>query len=258
TEIMQNPYVLADADGEWFEVYNAGTVAVDMNGWTIRDVDFDSHVIAAGGPLVINPGEYKVLGNNALAMAGEGVTLFYQYAGIALGNADDELILETATAVLVDQVVWDDGLTFPDPIGRSMQWNGMGSNDDGANWGDTGPVFGSGDRGTPGLANDLVSAAPVPGLFSELRGNVPNPFNPSTAVFFSLDRDGHARLDIYDVRGRQVRTLVDARLTAGSYDGAYRWDGRDDQGRSVTSGTYFQRLELDGKVVGSRKMMLVR
>ncbi|MBE0565780.1 MAG: lamin tail domain-containing protein [Krumholzibacteria bacterium] len=258
TEVMQNPLVLLDAVGEWFEIHNAGAVAVDINGWTIRDLGTDSHVINNGGPLVINPGEYKVLGINAAAMAAEGVTLFYQYTGITLGNADDELILETAGAVLVDQIAWDGGPVWPDPNGASMQWSGNGDNADGATWSNAITPFGSGDLGTPGTANDDVSAVPVPGLFSELRGNVPNPFNPSTAVFFSLDRDGHARLDIYDVRGRQVRTLVDAQLTAGSYDGAYRWDGRDDQGRSVTSGTYFQRLELDGKVVGSRKMMLVR
>lgn len=258
TEVMQNPLVLLDAVGEWFEIYNAGAVAVDINGWTIRDLGTDSHVITNGGPLVINPGEYKVLGINAAAMAAEGVTLFYQYTGITLGNADDELILETAGAVLVDQIAWDGGPVWPDPNGASMQWSGSGDNADGATWSTSTSPFGSGDLGTPGSANSAVSAVPVPGLFSELRGNVPNPFNPSTAVFFSLDRDGHARLDIYDVRGRQVRTLVDAQLTAGSYDGAYRWDGRDDQGRSVTSGTYFQRLELDGKVVGSRKMMLVR
>ncbi len=250
--------MLADADGEWFEVYNAGSVAVDMNGWTIRDAGIDDHVIDNGGPLVINPGEYKVFGINATAMAAEGVTLFYQYAGITLSNADDEIILETPTAVMVDSVGWDDGLTFPDPSGASMQWNGEGDNADGAQWSESGAVFGSGDKGTPGAANDLISPVPVPGVASSLHGNVPNPFNPSTAVGFTLANGGHAQLGIYDVRGRLVRVLVDAQLTAGDYTGAYRWDGRDDAGRTVTSGTYFQRLVVDGKVIGSGKMMLVR
>ncbi len=258
TEIMQNPFILADADGEWFEVYNAGALAADLNGLVIRDDGIDDHVIDAGGPLVINPGEYKVLALNATAMAAEGVTVFYQYSGITLSNADDELQLETADGTVIDRVAWDDGLTFPDPSGASMQWIGTGDNADGANWSDSGPVFGSGDRGTPGAANDVVSAAPTPGLVTALRGNAPNPFNPTTAFRFTLAAESHARLAVFDVRGRLVRTVVDARLAAGDYDGAYRWDGRDDQDRAAVSGTYFYRLTVDGKVVGSGKMMLVK
>ena len=258
TEVMQNPLVLADADGEWFEVRNAGAVAVDMNGWTIRDDGTDSHVIDNGGPLVINPGEYKVLGVNAAAMALEGVTLFYQYAGILLGNGDDELVLVTGGAVLVDHVVWDNGPIWPNPNGASMYWSGSGDNGDGANWSVSITPFGSGDLGTPGAANDDVSAVPVPGTPTVLAGNYPNPFNPTTTFNFTLAKDGHAVLGVYDLRGRLVRTLVDDTLPAGSYDGAYRWDGRDGRGQAVNSGTYFYRLELDGQVVGARKMMLIK
>ena len=258
TEIMQNPNALSDAEGEWFEVYNAGTGPVDMNGWLIRDVDLDDHVIANGGPLVINPGEYKVFGINAAAMAGEGVTVFYQYAGIALGNGADELILETPAAVVVDSVAWDDGLTFPDPIGKSMQWDGNGDNADGANWADTGPVFGSGDRGTPGLPNDVVSPAPLPGAVTALAQNHPNPFNPNTLLSFSVATPGRVTLRIYDLRGRLVRALLDEHLEAGVYNGVHRWDGLDDRGQAVTSGTYFCRLETaDGQAL-SRKMTLLR
>ena len=257
TEVMRNPLILADADGEWFEVRNDGAVAVDMNGWTIRDDGTDSHVINNGGPLIINPGEYKVLGIDAAAMALEGVTLFYQYSGVTLGNAADELVLETAGTVPVDAIVWDDGTIWPSPNGASMFWRG-GDNGDGANWSVSITPFGSGDLGTPGAANDDVSAAPVPGTPTVLAGNFPNPFNPTTTFNFTLAKGGHAVLGVYDLRGRLVRTLVDDTLPAGSYDGAYRWDGRDGRGQAVNSGTYFYRLELDGQVVGARKMMLIK
>jgi len=258
TEIMQNPFVLADTDGEWFEVYNAGAVPVDMNGMMIRDDGIDDHIIDNGGPLVINPGEYKVFGINATAMAAEGVTLFYQYSGIALGNADDELQLETSEGVVIDRVAWDNGLTFPDPDGASMQWSGNGDNADGANWSTAIAPFGSGDLGTPGAANSDVSPAPLPGAVTVLRGNVPNPFNPSTAFRFTLAHDASTLLAVYDVRGRLVRTVVDAPLKAGDYTDTYRWDGRDDQGRGAVSGTYFYRLVVDGKTVGNGKMMLLK
>ena len=122
-EVMKDPFVLTDANGEWFEVYNDGSNPVDMNGWTIRDDGFDSHVIDNGGPLIIGAGEYKVLVRNAAAMTGEGVAVFYEYSGITMGNSDDELILETAGAVIVDSIAWDDGITWPDqaasPCSRS-------------------------------------------------------------------------------------------------------------------------------------------
>ena len=257
-EIMQNPLVLLDAEGEWFEIYNAGPDAVDINGWTIADNDYDSHVIDNGGPLVIASGAYMVLGVNATSMAAEGVTLDYQYSGISLGNSADELILLDATLAEIDRVEWDNGATFPDPVGASMQWDGTGDNADGTNWGDTGPVFGSGDRGTPGGVNDLES--PVPGLLVEtsLRANHPNPFNPMTAFNFSLKADDHVKLQVYDVRGHLVRTIVDTDLTAGSYDGTYRWDGRGDDGRLVNSGTYFYRLSTGSGYAEARKMTLLK
>jgi len=88
-----------------------------------------------------------------------------------------------------------------------------------------------------------------------LLGAVPNPFNPQTMVRFSLPAEQHVRLDIYDVQGRLVRTLVDGVRPAGM--GEARWDGRDRTGRGVASGTYFARLQAGGiQQVGS--LTLVR
>ncbi|MFO7655386.1 MAG: lamin tail domain-containing protein [Candidatus Krumholzibacteriia bacterium] len=258
TEIMQNPLVLYDSDGEWFEIYNAGSLPVDLNGWTIQDLGYDSHVIANGGPLVINPGEYQVLGVNATAMAGEGVTLFYQYAGIALGNADDELILVDTLAREIDAVAWDGGPVWPDPNGASMQWSGRGDNADGTTWTTSVAPFGSGDLGTPGAPNTDLTGVPVPALANRLGPNYPNPFNPATKFSFTLASDAQVSLVVFDVRGRQVRTILEQRLPAGDYSNVYAWDGRDDQGRAATSGTYFYRLETDGGFRASGKMTLVK
>jgi len=258
-EIMQNPMSLADSDGEWFEVYNAGIVAVDMNGWTIRDLGINTHVIDNGGPLVIQPGEYQVLALNAAAMALEGVTVFYQYASIALGNADDEIELLDALMQQIDLVVWDGGPIWPDPTGGSMQWSGVGDNNDGTTWGVGGPAFGSGDHATPGAINNTDTGVDdTPVLITALGANTPNPFNPKTSFSFMLDRDEHVSLQVFDLRGRQVRLVVDADLVAGDYVNAYEWDGRDDTGRAVTSGTYFYRMTTGSGHVEARKMTLLR
>ena len=88
-----------------------------------------------------------------------------------------------------------------------------------------------------------------------LAGAAPNPFNPRTTVSFGLAAPGRARLALFDVRGRLVRTLLDADLGAG--DHAVIWDGRDDQGRDAPSGTYLCRLTAAGLERRSR-MQLVR
>ena len=74
-----------------------------------------------------------------------------------------------------------------------------------------------------------------------LLGPVPNPFNPTTLVRFTLPASQHIVLGIYDVRGRLVQTLVDGIQTAGLH--RIRWNGHDASGRAVSSGTYFARLQ---------------
>jgi subtilisin-like proprotein convertase family protein len=109
--------------------------------------------------------------------------------------------------------------------------------------------------------NLLVPApvTPVPGdgppLATRLVGNVPNPFNPQTEVAFDLAREAAVKLEVFDVRGRMVRRLVDGRLAAGRH--AAVWDGRDDDGREVASGTYLARLAADDEMT-RLKMTLVR
>jgi hypothetical protein len=88
-----------------------------------------------------------------------------------------------------------------------------------------------------------------------LEPNAPNPFNPRTELRFGLTAAGPARLDIFDARGRLVRSLLDADIGAG--DHVAHWDGRDDAGRPAPSGAYLARLTAAG-VVRQHKMQLVR
>jgi trypsin len=85
--------------------------------------------------------------------------------------------------------------------------------------------------------------------------NYPNPFNPNTCIEFSLPEAGTARLLIYDLQGRRIRSLIDEPLGAGVH---FRtWDGLDDRGRRVSSGTYFSRLSTEGRVL-QQKMLLLK
>lgn len=79
-----------------------------------------------------------------------------------------------------------------------------------------------------------------------LAPNWPNPFNPRTTLRFDLPAAGRVRLEVYDVRGRLVGSLVDAELPAGRHEAV--WDGRDSEGRAMASGSYFARLSAGGEV----------
>ena len=91
---------------------------------------------------------------------------------------------------------------------------------------------------------------------ARLHANVPNPFNPTTSIAYQLPRAARVRLDIFDATGARVRTLLDQPRAAGQHREA--WTGTDDEGKAVSSGVYFYRLAVDGAVIDTRKMVLLK
>ncbi|MEN6445322.1 MAG: M14 family zinc carboxypeptidase [Candidatus Cloacimonas sp.] len=85
--------------------------------------------------------------------------------------------------------------------------------------------------------------------------NYPNPFNPETTLSFTLANGGKVSLKIYNQKGQLVKTLLDADLPSGDYQ--YVWNGKDDSGRSVSSGIYLYKMIADGKSQ-NRKMLLLK
>ena len=87
-------------------------------------------------------------------------------------------------------------------------------------------------------------------------GNYPNPFNPGTVIAFELSNRARVSLNVYDLGGRLVRTLVDGQyLDRGRHEAA--WDGRGRSGNLMASGVYIYRLEA-GTQSESRRMVLVK
>ncbi|MBN1349744.1 choice-of-anchor D domain-containing protein [candidate division KSB1 bacterium] len=89
----------------------------------------------------------------------------------------------------------------------------------------------------------------------ELHQNYPNPFNPETVIKYNLPESGKMDLKIYNVMGQLVRTLADGVHKAGYH--SVTWDGRNDNGRMVSSGIYFFKMKTHS-AVHTRKMMLLR
>ena len=108
------------------------------------------------------------------------------------------------------------------------------------------------------VAGRLAVLVPVPDavpLVTRLYPGAPNPFNPMTTLRFDVAASGHVSLRIYDLRGRLVRSLVDETVAPGRFDVA--WNGRDDHGRTVSSGPYFCQMVAVGHVEVA-KLLLVK
>jgi hypothetical protein len=95
-------------------------------------------------------------------------------------------------------------------------------------------------------ASPFAGVVPKPEPQGRLIWSSPNPFNPVTAITYSIPIAGEVRLRVYDVSGRLVRSLVDGQAGAGEHGTS--WDGRDARGDRVPSGVYFLRLQANGQV----------
>jgi len=91
----------------------------------------------------------------------------------------------------------------------------------------------------------------------EIKGNFPNPFNPSTTIQYAIPegKSSHVKLNIYDLRGALVRTLVNQVINPGFH--SVVWDGIDKKGNEVSSGVYIYRIQAGG-FSKTNKMLLIR
>jgi hypothetical protein len=106
----------------------------------------------------------------------------------------------------------------------------------------------------PGTTAVQEQAVEVPATY-DLAQNFPNPFNPETGITYQVPVRTNVSLRVYNALGQEVRTLVNRVQDAGVYSAV--WDGKDNNGRQLTSGIYLVRLEA-GDFVMTRKMAMVK
>ena len=100
SEFMANPSGVADSQGEWLELWNGASISVNLEGWTLRDLGSNEHVIDE--PLIVEPGGLILL-SNGTAEASE-VPTQYVYSGFTLGNSSDEIFLERPDGAVIDSL----------------------------------------------------------------------------------------------------------------------------------------------------------
>ncbi len=115
-----------------------------------------------------------------------------------------------------------------------------------------GPVVGG--NGANGRDQFAFEAEELPESF-DLKANYPNPFNPTTTIAFDLPEASEVTLEVYDMMGRRVATLVNGNLSAGRYEAI--WNARADNGASVASGVYIYRLRA-GSFESVKQMVLMK
>ena len=86
--------------------------------------------------------------------------------------------------------------------------------------------------------------------------NYPNPFNPTTTIDFSIQNDSKIELSVFNIKGQKIKTLTHSEFTGGSH--SLIWNGDDELGKSVSSGIYLYKLNVNGKIESVKKCLLLK
>ena len=253
TEVMANPASVSDSYGEWFEIFNTTDSTIDVHGWSIKDLDGDEHQLLTDETTIpILAGEYFVLAKNGDQSQNGGVNVDYVYNGYSLSNSDDEVILLDAAGAIVDEVHYSNSWPFSSGVAMEIH-NPFEDNSLIENWYASTISYGNGDTGSPGIpfdgTLDIEKVLLNPSSF-DLVSLYPNPFNPEVTIQVKIYEEGTLNIDVFNLSGQRVKTLINGTLRSGSY--SFNWDSN-----RIPSGMYFFKL-TNGETVVVRKALLLK
>ncbi len=240
----------------------------DAGSWYLVDTDSSNHAVAQGlnnppsEPTLIIPADSSVIDitSATLAMSSSFVfgaatdadtsqTLTYEFELILGTSTWNISITDPLIASVPNQEIYD-AMVAQSVTSLTGTWNVSASDGIDATPASNGPLTITFDISTVGVDED----AAVPDVFA-LHQNYPNPFNPTTTIAFDVPELSNVRIDIYNLLGQKVRTLV-----SGQHEAAYytvNWNGTNDFGSPVASGMYIYRIEA-GKFSAVRKLVLMK
>ena len=227
-----NNSIITDSSGQfedWIELFNAGNDTINLTGLYFTD-NFSNPIkwkIPKGDSISFNilPDEYKIIWCDNDPEEGQN------HLGFSLNKLGEQIGLIQITG---NDTVFIDSLSFPNQLanisyGRfpdaSDKWEFL-----------LVPTPGSSNVFKPISIDQLNS----PQLFQ----NYPNPFNLNTRIPFYLTEKNDIIIEIYDIKGKVVRSLTNKQRDIGYHE--ILWDGKDNDGNSVSSGVYFYYFEIDG------------
>jgi hypothetical protein len=256
-EIMYDPLT---GHAEWVELFNPGSIGIDLCGWEISDSDTSKKSVITEHGTIVPPSGYAVISERPIIYnypASEGIFLTVEKFP-RLNNDADAVVLFDPSGIVIDRVDYRNEWGGGD--GYSLERiNPRIAYQDNSNWTTSTAVEGA----TPGRENSVFMVK----LPTEIMLSVsPNPFSPDgdgyedeAIISYQLPMvTSYINLRIYDVRGRCIRILKTA--SASGSQGSVVWDGRDDEGRLARIGIYiiyFEGLDSMEGIVASAKSTVV-
>lgn len=239
---------------EWFELYNTSSTSINVGGWKIIDNNGcgTSYTIPTGTTI---PGKTTFTIAKSRTEFNRKYGFYPDLSNLTLGlnNDGDALILKSETALIIDQVAWEGGAKTGSSCGIPISWGSttlpnasegkkiyrsslLSDNNDYKDW----------QVGLPLLpiATELLSTNKLfNSLEFNLEQNTPNPFSIETSINFTIPTSSLVLLEVYDINGILVKTLVNAEKEAGNY--TVLWNGQNDDGKILPNGIYKCELITD-------------
>ena len=244
-----------DGDEEWIELYNRSDAPIDLDGWTLTDNNGTGRSFTFGPGFVMAPKTYFTIANEPDAFFSiYGYDADHYDSLPPLNNSGDALVLVDPTDRIVDAVAWEGGAGsgLPDGWGSTTEPSAPRGHAiaridrmmDTNTYVDWARVGNNGDPQTqPALIADVDTFTAVSnerGAFidvqHELKGNYPNPARVSTTIEFEMATSEWATVQVFDMLGREVRTLVDGHHMAGSHRVVFDTS-------QLANGVYLYRLQ---------------
>ncbi|MFA5668247.1 MAG: lamin tail domain-containing protein [Balneolaceae bacterium] len=240
--------------GDWVELHNTSSEAVNLSGWVLKDDD-DTHeyIIPEGTSIAANG--YLVLTRNSALFTALNTTVD-NYIGdfdFGLGGTADQVRLFNNNGTLVDFVAYTNEAPWPTAAagnGPTLELTDPSSDNSLAeNW-----FAATETGGTPGRENGVLYTSTeddssVPSKF-ELSQNYPNPFNPTTNISFNIQKAGNVELSVYNMLGQKISTLINAPLSAGIHSVTF-------DAQNLSSGVYLYRI-VAGNHTKTMRMVLLK
>lgn len=238
---------------DWVELYNKTDNALDLSGWILKDGD-DLHSFIIPQGTTLGSKQYLVIARDTTAFK-----TFFPAVNRLVGNmsfgfnsSGESVRLYDNNLMLIDSLKFDNKFPWPeeaDGQGPTLSLKNPGDNN-------LLPVSweASANNGTPGGANGSTTGIDDPGnslpVSYSLSQNYPNPFNPSTTINYSIAKSGYTEIKIYNILGREVKTLVNEIAAAGNHKIVFNASG-------LASGVYFYRIK-SGDFVSTKKLILLK
>lgn len=257
TGVKINEVFLSNS-GDQVELKNFGSTSVDVSSWQLCSrfsyIGVGSATIVSG-QTTIPAGGFLVLRwplNNTSADLG-----LYTSSPFTSASAMEDFVQWGAAGIGRESVanaagLWVTGDFVPGfALDTSIEFDGDGVGS--TNWfAQSNPTLGAEN----GIVTSVLDNSQLPGEF-ELAQNYPNPFNPSTKIGYTISATENlasVKLEVFNLLGQKIRTLVDAKQAAGTY--SIEWDGRSSNGGLVSNGVYIYRLSVANQVIMKKMTFL--